>query len=76
MLTENSQCSISIRGKTRFFSGQLTRAGLDLFLANLLKEQLIEKMTASHSFPSIYFGLLHDIDGWNAYDDIDRPRNQ
>ena len=34
---------------------------------------LFNKLANSHNFDSIYFGMLHNTDGWNAYDRLQHP---
>jgi len=32
-----------------------------------------QKLTDGHRFPCIYFGLMHDLNGWNVYDRMVHP---
>ena len=44
---------------------------LGLIHAVLGAESVVSKLVASHSFPSIYYGLLHDDRTyWNVYDRV------
>jgi len=35
--------------------------------------EIYTKLPNSHRFPSIYFGLMHNLEGWNVYDRNDHP---
>ena len=51
-----------------YLSDAFFAAGVLLFLSEYGRGDLLNKVANSHKFGSIYFGMLHISDGWNAYD--------
>ncbi len=55
-------------GVNAAFAGTWITVLKDLLWALPSISSLMQKMQDSHSFPSVYYGLLHNRDGWNAFD--------